>query len=121
MVMSIEQCVAQLGSAFEVQTQHGVLALTLVEATERPRRGLPPRFCAPVSLVFQGPAHLVLAQDVYPMSHPVLGDWHWTLVQVAPYSVPGYEDSALPLYEVMLIQSVPPQAPALSPAAGAPA
>lgn len=105
MVVTLAQLQPLVGEQIEVRTLHGVVPLTLVEVVERPQRGLPARFMSPLSLVLQGPAHIILSQDTYPMSHPAIGEHSWGLVQIAPYSVAGYEDSTLPLYEIVFIQA----------------
>jgi hypothetical protein len=91
MTFTIDELNAQLGSVFMVHTQAGALPLTLREASERPRRGLPERFKTPISLVFAGPANPMLTQDTYMLQHPVLGTLQWTLVPLMPADLPLYE------------------------------
>ena len=74
-----------------VHTQAGALPLTLREAVERPRRGLPAHFKTPISLVFAGPATPMLTQDTYALDHAVLGNLQWTLVPLMPADLPLYE------------------------------
>jgi hypothetical protein len=89
-----------IGSVFTVDTQNGALPLKLIEAVERPRRGLPTQFRAPISLVFSGTSEWQLAQDCYFVDHPVLGRVQWMLVPIAKHAAPNPD--GLPLYEAIL-------------------
>jgi hypothetical protein len=91
MQTTVVEFTAHLGSVFMVHTQAGALPLTLREAVERPRRGLPAHFKTPISLVFAGPATPMLTQDTYALDHAVLGNLHWTLVPLMPADLPLYE------------------------------
>lgn len=88
-----------VGTRFEVQTSVGPVALQLAEVEERPRRGLPARFLAPLSLLFRSPVGVQLAQDTYRLSHPGLGSHEWALVPVGP---PGADHGGE--YEALLTQ-----------------
>ncbi|MES2946025.1 MAG: hypothetical protein V4772_24420 [Pseudomonadota bacterium] len=87
MNISIHELSAAVGSRFIAHTQHGLLDLTLLEAIERPRRGLPAQFQTPLSLVFSGPNHLQLSQDTYVLDHPSLGRLQWMLVPISKYGL----------------------------------
>lgn len=95
MSISFEPVNALVGSTLVVHTQHGPVELTLAEATERPRRGLPASFRTPFSLVFHGPQAVQLVQDLYAVEHPALGRHEWMLVPIGPTDaapdVPRYE------------------------------
>ena len=80
--------------------QSGTVPLKLVEAVERPRRGMPGQFRTPISLVFSGPGEWQLAQDCYFLDHPALGRVQWMLVPIAKHAVPNPD--SLPLYEAIL-------------------
>jgi hypothetical protein len=99
MTISFQEINAQLGTVFIVHTQSGVLELKLMEASERPRRGLPESFRTPFSLVFAGPAKPTLAQDSYFLDHPLLGRNQWLLVPISRYALPAESD--VPLYEAV--------------------
>lgn len=93
---SIQDLQALVGSAFTVHTQSGTVELTLVEAHERPRRGLPERFAAPRSLIFSGPRTVLLTQDSYHLDHPTLGRNQWMLVPISKYATLEYAATAAP-------------------------
>ncbi len=99
MTISFQEINAQLGTVFIVHTQSGALELKLMEASERPRRGLPESFRTPFSLVFAGPAEPMLSQDNYFLDHPVLGRNQWMLVPVSKYALGAESD--VPLYEAV--------------------
>lgn len=82
-----------VGSSFTVETQAGIVALQLTEARERPRNGLPEQFRTPLSLAFTGTRELVLAQDLYYVSHPAMERQVWTIV---PVSAGPAQMSAIP-------------------------
>ena len=98
MTISFHELNAQVGTVFIVHTQSGPLELKLLEATERPRQGLPEPFRTPVSLVFTGPATPTLAQDNYFLDHAVLGRNQWLMVPVSKHAM-GCESES-PLYEI---------------------
>lgn len=98
--LSFQALEAAVGSAFVAHTQCGTLELTLVEAVESARRGLPEQFRTPVSLVFAGPASPRLAQDNYFLDHPSLGRLQWVLVPISEHAVAGMAGRAL--YEAIL-------------------
>ncbi|MCH8622894.1 hypothetical protein [Undibacterium sp. TS12] len=84
MTITFEQMQALVGDKFGVQTTAGIVELTLIEAEERPRRGLPEQFRTPLSLIFTGPSQFELAQANFPFDHPVLGHQIWTFVPTMP-------------------------------------
>ncbi|HTQ99389.1 MAG TPA: hypothetical protein VMH83_05345 [Candidatus Acidoferrum sp.] len=96
----IQDLLPLVGSSFTVDTSAGQLQLMLIEASERPRRGLPAQFRTPLSLVFTGPADVQLNQDNYRLMHPLLKEVIWMLVPVSPFAAPNPD--RLPLYEVIL-------------------
>lgn len=98
MPLTIQQLAPHVGSIFTAQTQAGPFPLTLADAAERPRGGLPPSFATPLSLLFQGPLNVRLQQDNFQLEHPELGAHIWMLVPVlGPEGEQGY-------YEVILSQ-----------------
>lgn len=106
--ISTQDLQALVGSAFTVHTQSGTVELTLVEAQERPRRGLPERFATPRSLIFSGPRTVLLTQDAYHLNHPTLGRNQWLLTPISKYATLEYaataapDDPNLPEYEAVL-------------------
>jgi hypothetical protein len=99
--------VKQLNTVFHAHSVAGAIELTLVEATEKERRGLPTKFMVPISLVFTGPRHALLGQAVYFVDHPVLGRNQWLFAPINKYATPEFaqtdsQDAAtLPMYEVL--------------------
>jgi hypothetical protein len=98
MPLTIAQLAPQVGTAFTANTQAGPIPLTLVEAVERPRAGLPPRFATPLSLLLRAPEGVLLAQASYELEHPVLGKQLWMIVPIAN------TEGGAPDYEVILSQ-----------------
>ncbi len=69
----IEDFAGQLGSRVTLRDSKGkISSVKLVEAEEG-RQRTPRGFRQPISLVFQHSSDTPLAQDVYEVSHPVLG------------------------------------------------
>jgi hypothetical protein len=97
--LTLEQLAPQVGSRFTTQTQAGAVTLELLEVVERPRRGLPPRFATPLSLLLRGPGSPQLLQDNYELEHPAIGRQLWTLVPVL-----GPDGAQPGFYEVILSQ-----------------
>jgi hypothetical protein len=83
MTVSIEQITTALDSTFVAHTAAGEIALTLVEAQQLPRRGLPEQFRAPMTLILTGPADPVLYDDHYYLDHPVLGRHQWFMTPIS--------------------------------------
>lgn len=98
MQFSLAQFAPLVGAGFTVHTSHGPFVLTLVQAEERPRRGLPDHLRTPLSLIFDGPAEVTLAQDNYRVAHPAIGEHLLSIVPVlpAPGATPGR-----PQYQVL--------------------
>jgi hypothetical protein len=90
-----------IGTHFTVQTGIGPVELQLAAAEEIPRRGRPAQFRTPLSLLFEGPAHVVLQQDTYGVSHPALGEHLWCIVPVTANNPRSIEGVVLPQYEVL--------------------
>ncbi len=84
MPLTFDESTALVGERFTAHTEIGPVALTLLEAQERPRRGLPAQFRTPLSLIFAAPASIQLRQGTYPMEHPRIGMQQWMLVPVLP-------------------------------------
>ena len=84
MTVTIEQMTAVLDSTFVAHTAAGAIALTLVEASERARNGLPAQFRTSLSLILTGPREPVLSDDHYVLDHPVLGRNQWFMAPIAP-------------------------------------
>ncbi len=94
---------AALGSTFTAATLSGPVELQLIEATERPRHGLPDQFRTPLSMVFEGPVTPQLAQDTYTLDHAVLGRNQWMLVPIAQFAPPTDSGGVRqPRYELVL-------------------
>jgi hypothetical protein len=92
MTVSIEQMTTALESTFVAHTAAGEIALTLVEAREAPRRGIPAQFRTPMTLILAGPADPVLYDDHYFLDHPVLGRHQWfmsPIMSTAPGAGPA--------------------------------
>jgi hypothetical protein len=80
-----EHWAAHLGSSFELDAgELGVLPLELVEVTGM---GVKPGAARePYSLVFRGPAEPVLAQQIWHLNHPRVGEQDVFLVPIGPDS-----------------------------------
>jgi len=87
-----------VGTDFTVQTSQGPFILKLVEAIEHPRRGLPEHLRTPLSLIFDGPAGVVLAHDTYQIAHPELGEH---LLNMAPVLSGAGVPGAGPQYQIL--------------------
>jgi len=94
MPLSYEESLPLVGQHFAVHTQQGPVELRLVEAQERPRRGLPEAFRTPLSLIFTAPSTIVLSQDVYPVEHPHIGTRQWMFVPILPPAPAGGDGGA---------------------------
>ncbi|RSZ55105.1 hypothetical protein HF313_24755 [Massilia atriviolacea] len=102
MTVSIEQFTGALDSAFIAHTAAGDIALTLVEATELPRRGLPEQFRTPLTLIFAGPPAPVLYDDHYVLDHPALGRHQWFMTPISSLaSLPRSAGPAGQRYQVV--------------------
>ncbi len=84
MPLSYQESQALVGELFTAHTQQGPVVLTLTEAVERPRRGLPAEFRTPLSLIFTTAAAWLLEQGTYAIEHPRMGMRHWMMVPVLP-------------------------------------
>jgi hypothetical protein len=93
MPLTIDQLSPHVGSIFTARTAGGDVPLTLVEAVERPRHGLPARFATPLSLLLRAPEGVQLAQAAFEREHAALGKNVWMLVPVmgATPEQPDYE------------------------------
>lgn len=89
MTISFEQAQALVGSNFDLQTTAGIVRLTLIEAEERPRRGLPDHFRTPLSMIFSGASQFALGQENYCFDHPSLGSQTWLFVPTMPDPAKG--------------------------------
>lgn len=98
MEFTLAQFAPLVGAAFTVHTSHGPFALTLVDASEQPRRGRPAHLRTPLSLLFDGPAGVVLAHDNYRIAHPDLGEH---LLNMAPVMSGAGVPGAGPQYEIV--------------------
>lgn len=102
MTVSIEQATAALDSAFIAHTAAGPVALTLVEATELPRRGLPEQFRTPMTLILTGPQTPLLYDDHYVLDHPELGRHQWFMSPISSLaSLHGSSAPAVQRYQVV--------------------
>ncbi|MBX3653130.1 MAG: hypothetical protein KIS62_17745 [Ramlibacter sp.] len=103
MHLSFQDFSPLVGTSFTAQTLSGPLQLVLIEAVERPRRGLPPEFRTPLSLIFSGPDTPQLMQDSYQLDHPKLGSHLLMLVPIARHSVASASAHPTgPIYEAIL-------------------
>lgn len=89
MTVSIEQMTAALESTFVAHTAAGAIGLTLIEASERPRRDMPAQFRTPMTLILDGPVTPILYDDHYVLDHPVLGRQQWFMSPIASNAPPG--------------------------------
>jgi len=87
-----------VGAGFTVHTSHGPFILTLVEAGEAPRRGLPERFRTPLSLIFDGPPGVLLAHDSYRIGHPAIGEH---VLDIAPVLGASATAPGMPQYQIL--------------------
>lgn len=103
MPLSYEQAQALIGQPIGVHTQQGIIELTLLEAQERPRRGLPETFRTPLSLILGAPDAVMLSQDNYYVEHPSLGRRLWMIVPTfaTPPARLGADSTTLCYYEVL--------------------
>jgi hypothetical protein len=106
MTPSLDFFLPLVGSIFTIETQAGLVELTLVEATESPRRGLPEQFRTPLSLIFSGPLSMILSQDNYFADHPAMARQAWLIAPIMgaaqPYlsAVPAPQE-AFQRYQVL--------------------
>lgn len=98
MDFSLEQFTPLIGEAFVVQTAHGPIELTLVEARAGARRGLPEQLRTPLSLIFDGPDSIVLSHDTYRVHHAAIGE---QLLNIVPVMGPPGAALHLPQYQVL--------------------
>lgn len=84
MNMTAELMSPLVDSTFMAHTAAGVMALTLTEVKEMPRRGLPEQFRTPLSMIFAGPAEPVLYDGNYTVDHEQLGRIELYLSPIAP-------------------------------------
>jgi Ser/Thr protein kinase RdoA (MazF antagonist) len=98
MDFSLAQFEPLVGADFTVHTSHGPFVLKLAEASERPRRGLPEHLRTPLSLIFDGPAGVVLGHDNYLLAHPAIGQHVLNIVPVLP--APG-RPPGRPQYQIL--------------------
>lgn len=89
-----------VGAAFLASTQAGDVPLILREVKALPRGARPQQFRDPLSLIFEGPDHIALLQDNYPVRHPDLGEEVFTLVPIAG-PIPGGNPDEKRLYETI--------------------
>jgi hypothetical protein len=98
MEFSLAQFQLLVGAGFTVHTSHGPFVLTLAEACERPRRGLPEHLRTPLSLIFDGPAEVTLAQDNYLVAHPAIGQH---LLSIVPVMAGPGAAAGRPQYQIL--------------------
>lgn len=98
MEITLDQVAPLVGHEFIVQTSHGAVALSLAEAAESPRRGLPEQFRTPLSMIFDGPPGVILGQGSYCIDHPVFGGQPCYIV---PIMAPKPGVSAMPRYQII--------------------
>jgi hypothetical protein len=100
MDFSLSRVVPLVGSQFTVQTTHGAFPLTLVEASEGRRQGLPEHLRTPLSLIFDGPTGIELVHDNYLIAHPALGEHVLNIAPVMRQGLPP-EGVAGPQYQIL--------------------
>ena len=102
MTYKVETFTPFVGQNFIAHTAAGQIALKLQEAVELPRRSnLPAQFATPVSLLFSGPASIVLQQDNYYLDHAELGRNFWCMGPIlSTPDLPGASPDTI-LYEVI--------------------
>lgn len=74
---------AHLNENFRIQLHDGELDLQLIEVSAVGQTSRNPAR-TPFSLVFRGPADLLLHQGIYPLTHPTLGSLPLFLVPIGP-------------------------------------
>lgn len=84
-----------LNDRFRAHTAHGPVDLELIEATELDRGQRPDHFPTPISLIFSGPADVILTQDNYTLEHPELGRHRL-------FITPVLSGEAVPHYQIIL-------------------
>ena len=99
-MITLEQLLPCLQTEFLAHCSGGLLALRLDEALELPRRGLPETFRTPLSLIFSGPAQLLLEEGQYVLEHPLLGRQQWYLWPIAPAFPARAQDEGWQRYQV---------------------
>ncbi|SDA41615.1 MULTISPECIES: hypothetical protein [unclassified Janthinobacterium] len=99
-MITLEQLLPCLQTEFLAHCSGGLLALRLDEALELPRRGLPETFRTPLSLIFSGPAQLLLEEGQYVLEHPLLGRQQWYLWPIAPAFPARAQDEGRQRYQV---------------------
>lgn len=84
MEITLELMNPHVDSIFTAHTAAGLVPLTLSEAKELPRRGLPEQFRTPLAMVFAGPVEPVLYDGNYTLDHDQLGRIELFLSPIAP-------------------------------------
>lgn len=100
LAITLEQLLPCLRSEFIAHTSAGTLVLTLDEALELPRRGLPEQFRTPLSLVLSGPEQVLLEAGTFLLEHPQLGRVEWYLWPIAPAFPARDKDAGRQRYQV---------------------
>jgi hypothetical protein len=98
MEFSLAQFEPLVGTGFTVHTSHGPFVLTLAEAYEGPRRGLPDHLRTPLSLIFDGPAGVLLSHDSYLVAHPAIGQH---MLDVMPVQAAPGGPAGKPQYQIL--------------------
>lgn len=89
-------------TVFMAHTAAGLVPLALSEVKELPRRGLPEQFRTPLSMVFAGPAELLLAEGNYFLDHPQLGRLELYLWPISAPQPPRQIELGKQCYQVSL-------------------
>lgn len=102
MNITLELVAPLVDSVFMAHTAAGVVPLTLSEAKELPRRGLPEQFRTPLSLIFAGPSEPVLTDGNYTLDHAQLGRLELYLWPISAPLPPKPSEVGKQCYQVSL-------------------
>lgn len=102
MNITLELVAPLVDSVFTAHTAAGMVPLTLSEAKELPRRGLPEQFRTPLSLIFAGPLELVLTDGNYTLDHEQLGQLELYLWPISAPLPPKPSEVGKQCYQVSL-------------------
>lgn len=99
-MITLDQLLPCLHSDFIAHTSGGPVTLVLDEALELPRRGLPPSFRTPLSLILGGPVLPLLEEGYFVLEHARLGRLEWYLWPIAAAFPARAEDAGRQRYQV---------------------
>ena len=100
LMITLEELLPCLHTDFIVHAGDAPVALTLDEALELPRRGLPASLRTPLSLILSGPAQPLLEEGQAVLEHARLGRLDWYLWPIAAAFPARPEDAGRQRYQV---------------------